>query len=403
MELAVLPALHRPHRSERAPDPLQDKLSCHVEQSVLAMLDPDRILALAEDMRVVQRQRTHHAGLVVCAFILSAFERSTDTQGRMLDARMTYEHLGGPRSGKSSFGRMAHKLLPVCQRLLRRRLRALSEVAPTEEMRGRLAHLADVLIPDSCAFKVARALCGLYPGTGTVAELKLHAVYSVNAGTTVQDQRTAGSVADSAAFWPTKWEAGALYLWDLGYQSNARFIEATEAGAYVLQRLKAVSNPIVLASYDPTGERRAIAHDDGSSVRIDEACEFGYVHRQSVLDLDVEIEDRTTQRKVNARVVCAPYTDQDRYYLTTLPRDIFSPHDIAEMYRIRWEVELLFRSLRGAVRMDEVCRLSNPTSLDLAITTSLLAAVLGRDIHAGLERIARDHAASSAAISPCGP
>jgi hypothetical protein len=36
----------------------------------------------------------------------------------------------------------------------------------------------DVLIPDGCAFKVARALSGLHPGTGTAAELKLHAVYS---------------------------------------------------------------------------------------------------------------------------------------------------------------------------------------------------------------------------------
>jgi hypothetical protein len=399
MDLAIVPPLRRSLRSERGPDPLQEKLARHVEQSVVTMLDPDRIEALAEDMRLVERKRVHHAGLVVCAFVLSAFERSTDTEGRLLDARMTYEQLGGPRSGKTSFRNMAHKLLPVARELVRRRLRALGRDSSKEEMRGRLVSFADVLIPDSCAFKLARALSGLYPGVGNEAELKLHAVYSVKAGASLEDGRTGSTEADTEIFWPTTWITGALYVWDLGYQHNARFIEATESGAYVLQRLKELSNPVVAASYGPAGERIDVLHDDGSPVRIDEACEFGYVHKQEVLDLDVEIEDRTTHRKVTARVVCVPYDGEDRYYLTTLSRAIFSPHDIAEMYRMRWEVELLFRQWRGAARMDELRRLSNPKSLDLAVTSSLLAALLGRDIHSELEHLARQHAECSAAVS----
>jgi hypothetical protein len=401
MELAIVPRLHRRLRPSGGADPLQEKLARHVEQSVVAMLDPDRIEAMAEDMRLFERKRVHHAGLVVCAFVLSAFERSTDTEGRLLDARMTYEQLGGPPSGKGSFRRMAHKLLPVWHQLVRRRLHALAQTAPEGEMRGRLATLTDVLIPDGCAFKLARALAGLYPGTGTVAELKLHAVYSVRTGASLEDKRTAGSTADTKTFWPQTWAKGALYLWDLGYQDNQRFVEATEAGAYVLQRLKDVSNPVVLASYGPAGEKLDVLHDDGTPVRIDEACEFGHVHRQDVLDLDVVIgDDKRLRRKVVARVVCVPYAGEDRYYLTTLPRALFSAHDLAELYRMRWEVELLFRQWRGAMRMDEVRRLSNPKSLDLAITSSLLAALLGRDIHAGLERLCREHAETSATVPP---
>jgi hypothetical protein len=401
MELAIVPRLHRRLRPAGGPDPLQEKLARHVEESVVAMLDPDRIEAIAEDMRLFERKRVHHAGFLVCAFILSAFERSTDTEGRLLDARMTYEQLGGPPSGKGSFRRMAHKLLPVCHELVRRRLQALAKTAPDGAMRGRLAKLADVIIPDGCAFKLARALAGLYPGTGTAAELKLHAVYSVRTGASLEDKRTSGSTSDTKAFWPQAWVKGALYLWDLGYQDNQRFIEATEGGAHVLQRLKAISNPVVLASYGPAGDKLGVLHDDGTAVRLAEACEFGHVHRQEVLDLDVEIEDdRKLHRKVEARVVCVPYGVEDRYYLTTLPRALFSAHDLAELYRIRWEVELLFRQWRGAMRMDEVRRLSNPKSLDLAVTSSLLAALLGRDIHAGLERLCREHAESSAAFPP---
>ena len=86
-------------------------------------------------------------------------------------------------------------------------------------------------------------------------------------------------------------------------------------------------------------------------------------------------------RVVQARVVCVPFGGQDRYYLTTLPRAIFTPHDIAELYRIRWEVELFFRGWRGAMNLDEVRRLSHPLSLEAIILASLLAAVLAQQIN----------------------
>ena len=90
-ELLVVPPLRRALRSEQAPDPLRDQLAAVVEQSALAMLDPAVIEAQAEGMRLTERHRVHHAGLVVVALILSALQRSTDTQGRWLDAQRTYE------------------------------------------------------------------------------------------------------------------------------------------------------------------------------------------------------------------------------------------------------------------------------------------------------------------------
>jgi Transposase DDE domain len=399
MQLAVVPPLHRPLRSEIAPDPLLDRLARHVESSVLSMLDPDRIEAVAEDMRIVERHRVHHAGLVVCAFILSAFERSTDTEGRLLDARLTYQTLGGPDSCKTSFRNMGLKVVPVMHEMMRRRMDQLAQSAEHPELRGRLKSFADVLIPDGCAFKLASALSGIYRGTGQPAELKLHAVYSVRRATAMSVELSAGSVHDSDRFWPKRWEPGALYIWDLGFNSHERFIEAVQAGAVVLQRLKDGANPIVLASYGKTGHRRELRDDRGRPMRLEDACQFELVHQQRVLDLDVEIED-AKHRKVIARVVCVPHGGEDRYYLTTLPREIFTPYDVAEMYRVRWEVELFFRNWKGAVRLDQVRHLSHPQSLQLAITASMLAALLARDISVGLERLAAEHAAQERAVSP---
>jgi Transposase DDE domain len=398
MQLAVVPRLHRPLRSERQPDPLRDRLASVVEASALELLDPDRIEAIGEDMRIVRRHRVHHTGLIVCSLILSAFERSTDTEGRWLDAQCTYEALGGPEAGKTSFRNQTRKLLPVLGELLRRRLCQIAEAAPTSALQGRLRAFTNVLVPDGCAFKVASALSGLYPGTGQAAELKLHAVYNVAARTATSVEMSAGCVHDSDGFWPARWESGALYIWDLGYNSHMRFIDAVVGGAVVLQRLKEGANPIVVASYGPTGARGPVVGDDGRPVRLLEACAFGWVHHQRVLDLDVELTDE--RRSVLARVVCVPFGGEDRYYLTTLPRAVFSAHDVAELYRVRWEVELFFRNWKGAVRLDEVRRLEHPASLQVAVTASLLAAVLARDMSTGLERIVDQAARESVAIPP---
>lgn len=399
MELAVVPPLRRPLRPELAPDPLRSRLAEHVERATLELLDPAAIEALGEDMGVIERHRVHHGGLVVCALVLSAFEQGRDSEGRLLDARITYQQLGGPESGKTSFRNMTHKMLPVMRRLLRRRLTRLEARTDCPELRGRLRAFRDVLIPDGCAFKLASALSGVYAGTGQPAELKLCAVYSVRAQSAIGIVKAAGRVHDNDLFRPARWEKDALYIWDLGFNDYGRFIEGALAGAHLLQRLKEDANPILLASYGPTGTRREVVDERGRPMRLGEACAFGLVHRSRELDLDVELRDDRGRRLV-ARVVCVPFEGEDRYYLTTLPRAVFTACDIAEIYRIRWEVELFFKNWKGSVRLDHVRYLSHPLSLEVAVTASLLAAILARDIGAGLDALAEEHAAALAAFSP---
>jgi hypothetical protein len=362
---------------------LQERLAGVVHESVVRLLDPRRLNALAIDLGVVVRERDHNAGLLVCALVLSAIERQTDTSGRWLDAQRVYEDLGGPVTGRTSFRDKVRSLEPVLRELLRRRMVELANDAETETTRGRLKHFADLMIPDGCAFKLASVLSGVFPGTGNPAELKLHAVYSVKQAMASTTQ-TAGRVHDNDGFWP-KWEKGVLYLWDLGFNDMTRFIDASKAGSHVLQRLKSKANPVVTAYYDQDGTCHELANGDGTPVYLDDACQF-MVASDGPLDFDAIVSD-PQGRTEKSRIVCVPFNGEDRYYLTTLPRDIFTSSDCAELYRVRWEVELFFRNWHGALRMDDVHRLRHPISLQVAILSSLLAACLGRDIHAGLERL----------------
>lgn len=311
MDLAVVPQLRRPLRPEKALDPLRDRLAELIEASAVDLLDPARLAARAEDMRLIERNRVHHVGLVVGALVLSTMQRSTDTDGRLLDARRTYEAIGGARSGKTSFRNTVHKVVPLMRDTLQRRLAAMGAATHDIAMRGRLKAFSDVLIPDGCAFKVASALSNVYAGTSQPAEMKLHAVYCLRAGGCSSITLAPGSEHDSDGFWPKQWVKDALYIWDLGYVNHERFIDALTGGAYVLQRLKEGGNPVVVASYGETGTRRELLDEQGKRLRLQEACAFGHVHRKRVLDLDVEIADNKG-RSVLARVVCVPFGGEDR-------------------------------------------------------------------------------------------
>jgi len=63
---------------------------------------------------------------------------------------------------------------------------------------------------------------------------------------------------------------------------------------------------------------------------------------------------------------------------------------VAEIYRVRWEVELYFRHWRGATRLDEVRRLKTPDALEVAVLASLLASMLSHEVHDALDRLGAD-------------
>ena len=368
--------------------PLAERLAPHIDAAFRAMLDPDRLDAIAEDLGAFKGPTVHHAGLAVCAWILSAFERGTDTEGRQLDAHRTYDQLGGPRGGRTAWRELSLRLQPVFRELLSRATRRWLARAPAA-LRGRLSAFTDVLIPDGCAFKLANALSGVYKGTGTAAEFKLHAIYSVGQGSLTRLATSGGAVHDSDGLPDDEWVAGALYLWDLGYNDYGRFMDAARAGAHIVQRLKDKANPIVRASYGPTGKRREIVADDGTAVRLNAACDLLMLHQSRVLDLEIELESEGRPNLL-ARVVCVPCNGVDRWYLTTLPREIFTAHDVAEIYRVRWEVELYFRHWRGATRLDEVRRLSDPVALEVAVLASLLASMLSHEVHDALDHLGEE-------------
>lgn len=355
-------------------------------------LSPIRIKALAEDLRVLHRQRDLDLGVVVIAVILSALMRSSDTEGRVRDAFAIYRQIHTEIDVvDEAFRKAMIRSADVLLHLLQEWTRQLATLDGRPQLRGRLAFFKDLLLTDSTAFKLARALAFALPGSGSAAALKLHGVYSVRAQIAVSVTATCGAEHDSPHFQP-HWVAGALYLWDLGYNDYARVIAAHLAGAFLVQRLKDRANMRVVAWYDAEGHRHlAPCGPRGGLPLLDDLlARTPALQDGGVLDLDVVLADAAVSCVV--RVVCVPSGGEDRYYLTNLPRSHFSPCDVAEIYSARWEIELLYKDWQGGCRLDEVTRLSNLHTLRAVIYGGLLAHLLSRE----LARKANDDALDTA-------
>ncbi|EMA55216.1 transposase (ISH5) [Halococcus thailandensis JCM 13552] len=79
------------------------------------------------------------------------------------------------------------------------------------------------------------------------------------------------------------------------------------------------------------------------------------------------------------RVVGVWNEESEKYhlYVTNLPATDYSASDIAQLYRARWEVELLFKELKSTYNLDQMPT-SNPVVVEALILVALISLVVSR-------------------------
>jgi hypothetical protein len=73
--------------------------------------------------------------------------------------------------------------------------------------------------------------------------------------------------------------------------------------------------------------------------------------------------------------------------VTNLPVADYSAADIAQLYRARWEVELLFKELKSTYNLDQIPT-SNPVAVEALILVALISLVVSRVLLDLLRKIA---------------
>lgn len=216
------------------------------------------------------------------------------------------------------------------------------------QIAGKLARFSDVSAIDATVIRLHDFLADKFAAcrtNHTKAAAKLHAVLSLSRQVVSRLSITAERVGDRACLDIGDWMRGQLLLFDLGYYSHAIFAALAAQKAFFVSRLKDSANPTIVAV------RRGIAR--GQKAKGKRLFEINFADRRPI-DLDVRFA-KTADAPIFRLVGVFNVTRNCWHlYVTNLPPRAFSPAEIGEIYRLRWEIELLFKELKSTCRLEQL-------------------------------------------------
>lgn len=214
-----------------------------------------------------------------------------------------------------------------------------------------LAAIRDVqvLLVDATVIRVARQLVAVFPvshakkavdGAGVKLQVSLDLFRGLPTVLALSPQ---AKNERKIAFFRPAGEA-ALYIFDLGYWTYELFDTIITQGQHFISRLRADCNPRILKVY--------VGKQEWVGKRLKEITLTG-----QTVDLLVNVSSdnpHNPQMQHNVRLVGLWHAAKHRWhlYLTSLLAwQKFSAVLIGELYRLRWQIEILFRTLKSTLQL----------------------------------------------------
>jgi hypothetical protein len=337
------------------------------------MLPQDEIDRLCQQCGVIERQRKRNLGMLVRAMVIAA---GTPGGAYQADVLRSYLEFAVPRVTRAAFSRWFDGPLEQCMAALAERALAYARAQPVD-LPGPLSGVKDWYIVDSTTVKVRDALIADFPGTGDYAALKVHKVLSVGCGAPVRSHCSPAREHDSPHLQIDESWRGCGLLADLAYASLARLRACENSEVRFVIRLKDNWKPKV--DYIARGQviREFFPGTDLDVLREENTL----VLDGQAIDADVHVGGATNP--LHLRLVGVQTPKGDCFCLTHLPPRV-GPRQVADRYRVRWEVELSMQLDQSVQRLDELeaehsCSLK--TRLHASLMASTIAAVRAHRHH----------------------
>jgi putative transposase len=268
--------------------------------------------------------------------------------------------------------------------------------SPQVDLAGILTQVSDWYSADSTTVTVRDALREEFPGTGEDAALKVHKVLSVGGGAPMRYHCSPAREHDCQhlqieASWP-----GCGLLADRPDASLARLRACNAQGVRFVIRLNDHWKPKV----------DHIAHGQVTQAFCP-GTDLDALLEEHILVLDgraIEADVRvgSSQHPLHLRVVGVNTPKGYGCFLTNLPPRI-GPRQVADLYRVRWEVELSMKLDKSVHRLDRSAAArpcSVRTLLHAALIASLIAALLAHSHHVQTRPSQEDRPRTEAPLPP---
>ena len=212
---------------------------------------------------------------------------------------------------------------------------------------GAFSEFRRIVIQDGSSFAIKDALKEVFPGRFKKvkpAAVELHATLDLLDESLSKVTLTADTASERAALPKASSLGGCLLLADRGYFDRDYLLELTEAGASFVIRAPKGLNPKVLEAFDAQGSR--IPKFVGKPLKTLRFAKRGAV--------DLLVRWKVQDQSLECRLIVTwnASTREFQYLATNLPSERYSVYDVAKAYRLRWQVELLFKEWKSYANRD---------------------------------------------------
>lgn len=213
------------------------------------------------------------------------------------------------------------------------------------DVKGRwLGQFRDIYIQDGSSFGINDLLHEYYPGRFThtsPAAVELHVFHSLRYGCPQTINLAPDSVSEYQ-FMPTENNADlaqTLSLMDRGYGSLEKLHKIEQEDGFFVVRMKDNINPIIVSVNK--------ADDRLSRYFKDKLFQDVRLKRKNNYDFKVQFRDENIFRCLRVTALWNPHTKQHVLFLTNTRADQLPLKTIGKIYRLRWQIELLFKELKS--------------------------------------------------------
>jgi len=273
---------------------------------------------------------------------------------------------------KPFHNQLAKRQFPTFVRLLLSRL--LNELA-VEVLRfnasSPFAVFEHIHTQDGSSFALKHSLAGVFPGRFTTispAAVELHVDLDLLSDTLNQVVLSPDSSAERQFLPEVENLAGSLLLADRGYFARAYLRALDEAGGHFIVRAGSGINPLIVRAVGPDGRELKRFANRKLKDMLSKLSRFEH--------LDMTVQFGRWQCRLVVHPNLSPGAPP-RYLVTNLDPRVFTPQHVSDGYRLRWQVELLFKEWKSYANL-RAFDTSNPNIAEGLIWAALCAATLKR-------------------------
>jgi len=309
------------------------------------VLTEDRLRGVVERSGLQERQRKLDAVALFRAMIVAA---GTGYGGRQRDIARVYFENGARPVARAGFYGWFGPHLEAAMKEIATAAMAYARSLPLDVPPLLASCARDFHIVDSSTVKLPNDLAAIFPGTGDYAALKIHKRLSVGTGVVFSYHLSPAREHDSLHLDIDESWRGLGVLMDLGYASIDRLRKCDAHDVRYVIRLKENWKPKVESIQRGEVSETFLAGSDLDALLEDGTLLLG----GRVIDATVTLGPQP--RSLRARLVGVPGPDREyHFYLTNLAGQV-GPRQVADIYRVRWEIESDNKLDKSCHHLDEI-------------------------------------------------